>query len=72
VIQVVVERLLTGEGAVGEDPANLIIDSVTDGLMDAALLPEIVDANNHSWDSDRYACQPMIATSTGASVWSRL
>ena len=34
----------TGEGGIGEDPANLIIDSVTDGLIDAALLPEIVAA----------------------------
>ena len=33
-----------GDGAIGEDPANLIIDSVTDGLMDVALLPHIAEA----------------------------
>jgi hypothetical protein len=30
-----------GEGGLGEDPANLIVDAVTDGLMDARLLPAI-------------------------------
>ena len=30
-----------GVGGVGEDPANLIIDSVTDGLMPASYLPDI-------------------------------
>jgi hypothetical protein len=33
----------TGDGAVGEDVSNLIIDSCTDGLMDVALLPEIAE-----------------------------
>lgn len=32
-----------GDGAVGEDVSNLIIDSCTDGLMDVALLPEIAE-----------------------------
>jgi hypothetical protein len=33
-----------GEGAIGEDAANLIIDSCADGLMDVALLPEITES----------------------------
>lgn len=36
------------------------------------VLAEIVDKNNHSWDADRYGCQPMIIASTGIGVWSRL
>jgi hypothetical protein len=41
---VLVDWSFTGEGGVGEDIANLIVDSVADGLMDAGLLPEIAAA----------------------------
>ena len=39
----------TGDGAVGEDISNLIIDSCADGLMDIALLPEIAAAATDSY-----------------------
>jgi hypothetical protein len=41
---VLIDWAFVGDGGIGEDPANLIIDSVTDGLMDIAELPHIVDA----------------------------
>lgn len=41
---VLLDWSFTGEGAVGEDVSNLIMDSCTDGLMDAARLPEIAEA----------------------------
>ncbi|GAB3836983.1 hypothetical protein ACFPIJ_17350 [Dactylosporangium cerinum] len=41
---VLLDWSFTGEGGIGEDVANLIVDSVADGLMDAALLPDIAAA----------------------------
>jgi hypothetical protein len=38
---VLLDWSFTGEGALGEDIANLIVDSVADGFMGTALLPEI-------------------------------
>ena len=40
---VLVDWSFFGQGAVGEDVSNLIIDSFTDGLMDPGLLPELAE-----------------------------
>ncbi|HKV77393.1 MAG TPA: PBSX family phage terminase large subunit [Candidatus Sulfotelmatobacter sp.] len=36
------------------------------------VLPEPLDKNNHCWDALRYACEPMIQSSSSLGVWSRL
>lgn len=41
---VLLDWAFVGEGGIGEDPANLIVDSVTDGLMDHERLPEIAES----------------------------
>jgi hypothetical protein len=46
---VLLDWAFTGEGAIGEDIANLIVDSFADGLMDVSLLPELAESA-----TDRY------------------
>jgi hypothetical protein len=46
---VLLDWAFVGEGALGEDIANLIVDSVADGFMDAALLPEIEAATTEGY-----------------------
>lgn len=75
---VLIDWAFVGEGAVGEDPANLIIDSVTDGLMDIAQLPFLAEAisdgylaglSDGGWDGSADQVRAAIAT-CGAAKYS--
>jgi hypothetical protein len=75
---VLLDWSFTGDGAVGEDVANLIIDSCADGLMDVARLPEIADSatrgylgglHDGGWTGSSDAFRATIAAS-GAAKYS--
>lgn len=46
---VLLDWSFAGEGAVGEDTGSLILHSFTDGLMDAMVLPEVVDVTTDGY-----------------------
>ncbi|MCW2642638.1 MAG: hypothetical protein JWP76_4944 [Dactylosporangium sp.] len=46
---VLLDWAFVGEGALGEDIANLIVDSVADGFIDAALLPAIAEQTTQAY-----------------------
>jgi hypothetical protein len=77
---VLLDWAFAGDGAVGEDIANLIIDCFGDGLMDVALLPEIADGategylrglRDGGWTGSADAVRTAIAAS-GAAKYSWL
>lgn len=77
---VLIDWAFVGEGAIGEDPANLLVDSVTDGLMDIALLPDLVAAviegyvkglADGGWTGCADEARTAIATCASAK-WGRL
>jgi hypothetical protein len=75
---VLLDWSFAGDGAIGEDVANLIVDSFADGLMSVALLPELVvmatqeyiaGLRDGGWSGSSQAVQLAIAA-CGAAKYS--
>ena len=75
---VLLDWAFVGEGALGEDLSNLIVDCFTDGLMDMALLPEVAETaveaylaglHDGGWAGSEAAARTAICAS-GAAKYS--
>ncbi len=68
----VLDWSFTGEGAAGEDLANLVVDGFAAGLMDAPLLPELAhDGGLRGGGWSGFADQVRATGgATGAAVYS--
>ncbi|GAA1649801.1 hypothetical protein ACFQY4_23335 [Catellatospora bangladeshensis] len=76
----IIDWAFIGEGAVGEDVSNLIVDSMTDGLYPPSILPELVSASTEGYLAGLRAsgCRLDVATvrrgiaATGAAKYTWL
>jgi hypothetical protein len=76
---VLLDWAFVGEGALGEDIANLIVDSIADGFIDTALLPTIAEQSTRAYldglrdagwrGSPRVVRRTIAASGAGKYAW---